>query len=129
MNKEQKRRMASKELIFTNPDDGDLEITYVVRVSGDRAELLQQWEAPWDNESRTGNDTEVSLWAMSTEDLKKLMAAAQWAVEESEALYGLKPLNEKAPLEEEEEEEENRPPEDPGMDEGAREQWRYEHGL
>lgn len=98
MNKEQRRRMASKELVFTNPDDGDLEITYRVQVSGDRAELLQQWEAPWDNESGTGNDTEVSLWAMSTEDLKKLIAAAQCAVEESEAFEKKHPVS--APVDE-----------------------------
>jgi|SRR6185437_3322106 len=77
--------MASREFVFTDTDDGDLEITYRVQVSGDRAELIQQWEAPWDNENGTGPDIVTSLWVLSTEDFKKFVEGMQQAIAASEA--------------------------------------------
>jgi hypothetical protein len=83
MNKEQRKRMATREFIGMDPDQ--TEITYTVQVSGNRVELMRTWEEEWDNESGTGHDVGHDCWIMSLDDLKKLVGCATWTIEKSEA--------------------------------------------
>lgn len=79
MDKEQKLRMAYRE--FFSEDEGHLETTYIVRVSGQAVELLRSVDDPTDEDGFHESD----LWAMSLDDLKKLIKYANWCIEHSES--------------------------------------------
>ncbi|SRR5258708_14685459 len=83
MDKEQRRRMASR--CVAQQDEGQGDIEYTVQVSGERVEIHQDYDAEWENESGTGPDVQHEEWVMSLPTLKELIKAAQWCVEKSEA--------------------------------------------
>lgn len=83
MDKEQKRRMATQTIVQEDEGQGDIE--YTVQVSGDRVEIHQSYDQEWMNELDTGPDVSVETWVMSLDTLKRLIQAAQWCIEKSEA--------------------------------------------
>jgi hypothetical protein len=83
MDKEQRKRMAYRTIVQEDEQQGDIE--YTVQVSGDRVEIHQTYDHEWDNESGTGPDISHETWEMSKDVLKKLISAAQWCIEKSEA--------------------------------------------
>lgn len=89
MDKEQKKRMANRTIVESHDEGEDTE--YTVQVSGDRAELHQQYEAPWDGED--GNrDVQHEVFVMDKDTLKKLIKAAEWCIEKSEAFEASHPI-------------------------------------
>lgn len=83
MDKEQQKRMACKSVVQQDEGQGDIE--YTVQVSGDRVEIHQSYDAEWENESGTGPDSQHECWVMSKDVLKRIISAAQWCIEKSEA--------------------------------------------
>lgn len=90
MDKEQRKRMANREFVGTDPEQN--EITYAIQVSGGRVWLHRQWEEEWDNEHGTGPDEGHDCWLMNVDDLKKLVECATWAIEKSEAFEAAHPV-------------------------------------
>jgi len=89
MDKEQKKRMASRTVVQCDEGQGDIE--YTVQVSGSRVELHQQYEQPYENEHGTGPDISVETWVMSKAVLKEFLKAAAWCIEQSEAYEAAHP--------------------------------------
>lgn len=85
MDKEQRKRMAYRG--FNQAD-----IEYTIQVSGERVELHQIYEAPWDDEHGTP-DEHHECWIMSKDTLKKLIGAATWCIEKSEKFEASRPVN------------------------------------
>lgn len=83
MNKEQRKRMAWKGIV-AQQDEGQADIEYTVQVSGNRVEIYQHYEAPWEDENGEP-DSQHECWIMSKDTLKRLIEAAQWCIEKSEA--------------------------------------------
>lgn len=97
MNKEERQRMAYQTFVEEGLlyEDGSVEAaetTWTVQVSGQRVELHQQWDSPFDNEDGSGPDEEHKTWVMSLDTLKKLIASAQWCIQKSEAFEKAHPL-------------------------------------
>ncbi len=84
MDKEQNKRMAYRSVIQSDEGQGDIE--YTVKVSGDLVELHQVYE-PEEIEGQH------EIWSMSKETLKNFIAAAQWCVEKSEAFEAAHPIH------------------------------------
>ncbi len=89
MNKEQKKRMASREFVGT--DSEQAEITYTIQVSGKHVELHRGWEEEWDNADGTGQDDGHDCWLMTVDDLKKFVECATWTIQKSEAFEAAHP--------------------------------------
>lgn len=87
MDKEQKKRMANRE--FVSDEEGHLETTYTIRVSGQVAELQRNVDDPTDEDGFHESD----IWGMSLDDLKKIIKHANWCIEHSEAFEAAHPLN------------------------------------
>jgi hypothetical protein len=83
MDKEQKKRMAHRTIIQQDEGQGDIE--YTVKASGDRVELHQTYDHNWENEDGTGPDVSHEVWVMSKDVFKSLIEASQWCIEKSEA--------------------------------------------
>ncbi len=89
MDKEQRKRMAYRTII--QHDEGQGDIGYTIEVSGDRVELHQTYNQPWEDENGTGPDVAVETWVMSKDVLKRLIEAAQWCIQKSEAFEATHP--------------------------------------
>lgn len=89
MDKEQQKRMAYQSFIQQDEDQADIE--YTVQVSGDRVEIHQQYQAPWEDEYGDF-DEQHECWVMSKDTLKRFIKAAQWCIEKSEAFEASHPL-------------------------------------
>ena len=83
MDKEQKRRMATRTVVEL--DEAQAAFEYTIQVSGDCVELHQTGPEPWENEQGSGPDVSLEVWTMSKDVLKSLIKAAQWCIENSEA--------------------------------------------
>lgn len=81
MNREQRRRMAYKGIAVWI--DGE-QITVTVRVSGPDAEILCGQTIPGYDDV-LGGEVEEMCMKLSTNDLKSLIATAQWCLDQSEA--------------------------------------------
>jgi hypothetical protein len=84
MDNEQRKQMAYRTVF--QQDEGQGDISYTIEVSGDKAELRQITEHPWENEQGTDPDVSSTTWVMSKDVFKKLLEAAQWCIEKSEAM-------------------------------------------
>lgn len=74
MDQEHRRTAGYREIIVG--EEGE-ETTYVVRVSGNQAELVRGRLMPSDNEHGTGPDEDWESWGMDLDTLKKLIEQAQ----------------------------------------------------